>query len=126
LPNLMGVGVGLVAALRHQLGGGLGVAHGVASTIVLPHVVRWNATACGPALDRAATALGTAGAAGLVERIERLTGELGLPRRLRDVGVTHDSLARIAEHVVADASVSTNPRPVEDVAAVMEVLDAAY
>jgi alcohol dehydrogenase class IV len=125
LPNLVGVGVGLVAALRHQLGGGLGVAHGVASTIVLPHVVRWNASACGPALDRAAAALGVDGADGLVAAVERLTAQLALPARLRDVGVARDDLATIAPHVVADASAATNPRPV-DAAAVREVLDAAY
>ena len=34
-PQLAAVGVGLVAALRHQLGGGLGIPHGEASTIVL-------------------------------------------------------------------------------------------
>jgi alcohol dehydrogenase class IV len=125
LPNLVGVGVGLVAALRHQLGGGLGVAHGVASTIVLPHVVRWNAPACTPALDRAAAVLGVDGPGGLVAAVERLTAELGLPARLRDVGVDRDALAQIARHVVADASIATNPRPVDD-AAVLEVLDAAY
>jgi maleylacetate reductase len=126
LPNLVGVGVGLVAALRHQLGGGLGVAHGVASTIVLPHVVRWNAPACAPALQHAARALGASGFEDLVAAIERLTDELGLPNRLRDVGVARGDLARIAEHVLGDASLATNPRPVDDVAVVMEVLDAAY
>jgi maleylacetate reductase len=126
LPHLVGVGVGLVAALRHQLGGGLGVAHGVASTIVLPHVVRWNEPACAPALERAATALDARGPEDLVAGIERLTDELGLPRRLRDVGVAHDGLAEIAPHVLADPALATNPRPVDDVTAVMEVLDAAY
>ena len=60
LPQLVGVGLGLVAGLRHQLGGALGVGHGVASTIVLPHVVRWNAPSCEPALQRAADACGVA------------------------------------------------------------------
>jgi alcohol dehydrogenase class IV len=126
LPNLVAVGVGLVAALRHQLGGGLGVAHGVASTIVLPHVVRWNAPACGPALGRAAAAIGLSDSDALVAAVERLTDELALPRRLRDVGVAHDDLEAVARHVLGDASLATNPRPATDVAAVMEVLDAAF
>jgi alcohol dehydrogenase class IV len=126
LPHLVGVGVGLVAALRHQLGGGLGVAHGVASTIVLPHVLRWNEPACASALQHAAVAVGTSGPEDLVTAIERLTDELGLPNRLRDVGVASGDLAGIAEHVLADPSLATNPRPVDDVAVVIEMLEAAY
>ena len=41
-----------------------------------------------------------------------MTAELGLPTRLRDVGVQRDDLAGVAEHVLADVAVTTNPRPV--------------
>ena len=91
LLQLVGVGVGMVAALRHQLGGALGVPHGVASTIVLPHVVRWNADVASRPLGRAAAALGRTDPAAVVERIEQLIAELDLPHRLRDVGVERDS-----------------------------------
>ena len=57
-PQLAAVGVGLVAALRHQLGGGLGVPHGEASTIVLPHVMRFNLAVAAERYGRAAAALG--------------------------------------------------------------------
>jgi alcohol dehydrogenase class IV len=128
LPQLTGVGLGLIAALRHQLGGSLGVPHGVASTIVFPHVVRWNAPECGRQLGRIAAALGLADAdAGAVAgRIEDLTDELGLPRRLRDVGVSRDDLPGVAELVLADGSAATNPRPVGGAQDVIEILDAAF
>jgi len=126
LPQLAMVGVGLVAGLRHQLGGGLGVAHGVASTIVLPHVVRWNAPAAEPALRRAAAAVGVEEIEQLIATVERLTIELGLPSRLRDVGVTRDDLAPVARHVLGDGALATNPRPVSDAASVLEVLRAAW
>src|SRR5262249_40445670 len=58
VPYLLNVGVGLVAGLRHQIGAGHGVPHGVASTIVLPHVLRWNLAAATPALAAAAVRLG--------------------------------------------------------------------
>jgi alcohol dehydrogenase class IV len=126
LPQLAMVGVGLVAGLRHQLGGGLGVAHGEASTIVLPHVVRWNRGSCEAALRRAAAAAGVDGPDGLIAAIESLTVRLGLPTRLRDVGVAAEALAGVAEHVLGDGAVATNPRPVTDAAEVLEVLRAAW
>ena len=126
LSQLVGVGLGLVAALRHQLGGALGVAHGVASTIVLPHVVRWNAAAAPDALEATAAVLGAGGVEGLIGRLEALTDELGLPRRLADVGVRRADLADVARHVLADVAVRTNPRRVDDVDDVLAVLDAAF
>ncbi len=130
LPQLAMVGVGLVAGLRHQLGAGLGVGHGVASTIVLPHVLRWNAPAAGSALRRAGAAVGVDAGGdaieGLIVGIEQLTQTLGLPTRLRDVGVAEHDLAGVAEHVLGDGALATNPRPVTDAAEVLEVLHAAW
>jgi alcohol dehydrogenase class IV len=129
LPQLALVGVGLVAALRHQLGGGLGVAHGVASTIVLPHVLRWNAEepAAAHAQARAAAALGLDPSPdALVARVEALTLEVGLPTRLRDVGVARDDLPAVATHTLGDQSVGTNPRLVEGVAELVGILEAAW
>lgn len=126
LPQLAAVGVGLVAGLRHQLGGSLGVGHGVASTIVLPHVLHWNRSAAGDALGRAAEAAEVDGVDALVARVEALTAELGLPARLRDVGVQRGDLATVAEHVLGDGAIATNPRPVTTAADVLEVLDAAW
>ncbi|MFN0028588.1 MAG: iron-containing alcohol dehydrogenase [Acidimicrobiales bacterium] len=126
LPQLATVGVGLVAGLRHQLGGALGVGHGVASTIVLPEVLRWNRPACETSLHEAATAAGFGSIEELIGRIETLRAELGLPGRLRDVGVTRDQLPGVADHVLGDVALATNPRPVTTTADVMAVLDAAW
>lgn len=126
LPQLVGVGLGLVAGLRHQLGGALGVPHGVASTIVFPHVVRWNAAASGRQLGRAATVLGLGDARAVPAWIEALTNELRLPSRLRDVDVGRDDFAGVAELVLTDVAIVTNPRPVGGVEDVIEILDAAF
>lgn len=126
LPQLAMVGVGLVAGLRHQLGGGLGVGHGVASTIVLPHVLRWNRPACEDRLAGAAKAADLAGADELIAAIEALTVRLGLPTRLRDVGVSADDLPGVAAHVLHDGSIATNPRPVTSADDAMEILTAAW
>jgi alcohol dehydrogenase class IV len=124
-PQLAAVGVGLVAALRHQLGGGLGVPHGEASTIVLPHVMRFNMPAAEVPYTRAAEAIGVATPAALIERIEALTAELGLPQRLRDVGVAEADLDKVVDHVLADPGSRANIERV-DGEAVREVLRAAW
>lgn len=124
LSNLHNVGIGAVAALRHQIGGLSGVPHGEASTIVLPHVMRWNGAAAEPILDRIATDLGLGNAAGLIDRVATRTTELGLPTRLRDVGVSEDQLDSIAEHAAAEGSARSNIRPA-DAAGLRQVLDAA-
>lgn len=125
LPQLAAVGVGLVAALRHQLGGGLGVGHGVSSTIVLPHVLRWNASVTGEAMGRGAAALGLDGPEALIQRIEALTVELGLPTRLRDVGIAPEQFESVVDHVLGDGSSRTNPRPAT-AQGVREILTAAW
>jgi alcohol dehydrogenase class IV len=88
--------------------------------------VRWNAPWCEPALAAAAGAAGAGGVDALVSRLEAMTAQLGLPTRLGDVGVRRESLGGVAEHVLADVAVRTNPRPVSTVDDVVEVLDAAF
>jgi alcohol dehydrogenase class IV len=125
-PQLAAVGVGLVAALRHQLGGGLGIPHGEASTIVLPHVMRFNLPVASEQYGRAAAALGLATPEALIDRIERLTAELGLPSRLRATGIARDDLdGAVVDHVLHDGGSRANIAPV-DAAAVRQVLAASW
>lgn len=51
---------------------------------------------------------------------------LGLPSRLRDVGVRREVLAMIAEHTGRDFVVRTNPRPIRSEAEILELLEAAW
>lgn len=90
------------------------VVHGIAVSLMLPHVVRWNAEAVGPLyadlLDGPGPPDPLAG--------ERLAGELqqvaalcGFPLRLRDAGVTEDALPALAEAASAQWTGGFNPRP---------------
>ena len=124
LSNLHNVGVGATAALRHQLGGGAGVPHGEASTIVLPHVLRWNGDAARPVLDRIAHRLGVGDATGLIDHIEQTIAALGLPARLDEVGITSASFDGIAHHAASEASARSNVR-VADASGLREILDLA-
>ncbi|MBF2754501.1 MAG: iron-containing alcohol dehydrogenase [Gammaproteobacteria bacterium AqS3] len=124
--------LGLVAAIRHQLGGAHGVGHGEASAIVLPHVMRWNAPAASAGYARIARSLrldaqddDTAATEELIRHIEGLIEQLGIPGTLEAVGIGGDDFAGIAEHVCSDMSIANNPRPVKSPDDVIEVLQTA-
>lgn len=129
----LNAGIGMVAALRHQLGGGEGVSHGEASSIVLPHVLRWNLPNIKERLAMMATQLKLADASTptdeaalkLIEGIETLTTQLSIPTRLSKVGVSKDALKGIADHAAGDISMATNPRP-STAKEILAVLEAAY
>jgi maleylacetate reductase len=58
--------------------------------------------------------------------VAALIAGLGLPQRLRDVGVKQEQLDRIAELSMHDRWVHTNPRKIDGPAVVRELLDAAW
>ncbi len=127
------VSFGLVAALRHQLGGHQKVSHGEASTVVLPHVLEWNLDAIKSPLARAAEHLGlcpsndkTQAALAMIDAVRALTKSLGLPRTLKELGVEVSALAPIAEHAAVDIAAAGNPRRISSSADVLGILKAAY
>ena len=120
-----GVAMGASHGIGHVLGGTAGVPHGYTSCVMLPHVLRFNAAVnaerqawVSEALDRRGMPAGDAVAA--------LIAELGLPGRLRDVGVQQAQLDRIAEESMHDRWLHTNPRKIEGPATVRTLLDAAW
>ena len=55
-----------------------------------------------------------------------LISSLGLPRRLRDVGVSREQFPTIAENAMLDQHISTNPRPIAGPEDVLEILKMAW
>jgi len=117
---LSSVSMGLHHGLCHVLGGSAGVPHGLANTILLPHVLRFNADATADRLLPAVAALGisadgrsaVAGVQAAAAAIAELTARLGLPARLRDVGVAEADLPRLAQLAFQNRTVQNNPKPV--------------
>ncbi len=110
-------GLGAAHALAHALTPVSGVHHGLANAIVLPAVMEFNRAPCTARLARVAVAMGESSgqseetlAARAIERVRALNAELGLPSRLRDVGVMEEDLQKIAAKAFEDASHLTNPR----------------
>ena len=111
-------GLGACHALAHALTPLCGVHHGLANAIVLPVVMEFNRPVSTARLARVALAMGDTSnareevlAANAVERVRKLNAAIGIPARLRDVGVQEKDLERIADKAFQDASHRGNPRP---------------
>ncbi|MBK9052101.1 MAG: iron-containing alcohol dehydrogenase [Chloroflexi bacterium] len=124
--SLATVDMALHHGLCHVLGGTVGVAHGVANTIMLSHVLRFNQVAAATELAQAAEAMGVRGVAAAIEQVEWLASQTGLPRRLRDVGVGAEMLPRLAEIAMSSATVHKTPRPITSVTEIEEIFAAAW
>jgi maleylacetate reductase len=120
-----GVPKGASHGIGHVLGGTAGVPHGYTSCIMLPVVLRFNAPVNAERQAWVSEALGEAGRPAS-DAVAALVAELGLPGRLRDVGVELDQLDRIAQEAMHDRWVHTNPRKIDGPIIVRELLDAAW
>ncbi len=112
-------------AIGHVLGGTANVPHGYTSCVMLPHVMRYNAAGTAERQQWISEALGHPDEPA-ADVVAALIAALGMPTRLRDVGVTEDMLDRIAERSMHDRWTHTNPRPIEGPATVRMLLDAAW
>jgi len=112
-------GLGAVHSLAHQLSTEAGIHHGVANSILLPHVMRFNLSEASRELWEVGRALGenvsSLSAAEGGERafaaVTRLSREIGLPQRLRDVEVKESHIPLMAKKAMGDWCHPFNPRP---------------
>lgn len=111
--------VGAVHALAYPLGGHYHVAHGLSNALMLGPVLRFNAQAAAPLYAELADVLLGPGpgdaqvrSAAFVSAMETLMNDSGAPRRLRDVGVTDNSLALLASDGMKQTRLLIN-NPVE-------------
>jgi len=100
--------------------------HGLALSILLPHVVRWNE----PAVPERYSALSGPGDAAdaarrLAVRLEQFARAGGLGGRLRDHGIPGDALAGLADLAAGQWTGTFNPRSF-DSAGALEIYQAAY
>jgi maleylacetate reductase len=106
-------GTSLHHALCTGLGARTGTQHGLASAVLLPPVMRFNLEAAEEGLARFAQAIGAGGPAEGAAAVEALGAELGLPRRLREIGVFEQDLEPVAAWAAERSpEARNNPRPV--------------
>lgn len=113
------VGVALVHAMEYPVGGAVHCSHGCGNGLLLPYVMRFNLPARKAAFARVAKLLGCqvqgletdAAAAQAVEAVEKLRERIGIPRRLRDLGVEETQLPTFADKAFAVKRIlRVNPR----------------
>lgn len=111
-------------AICHAIGSVTGAQHGQANAVLLPHVLRFNRPEVELAL-RSASAM-VPGSQNVIEWIELLAVELGVPRRLREIGVERASLEAIAQKTMGERGLYFNPRQVLDANEILDLLQQAY
>ena len=116
------VNTAAVHALSAPLGGEFRVAHGVANSLLMPHVFRFNLPAMPDRYAAVALALGVepgdsaavAAEAG-VRRLVELSRACGVPQRLRDVNIPADALPAMARAAAKiQRLLKNNPREVTE------------
>lgn len=115
------VGVAAVHALEYPLGGATHCSHGAGNGLLLPFVMRYNLPARRHQLAIIARLLGAEvegrseadAAEAAIAAVEHLRHDIGIPLRLRDLGVTESQLRPFAEKAFAIKRIlRVNPRPV--------------
>ena len=111
--------------IGHQLGAVAGVPHGHCSCVMLPSVLRYNKPVNAARQKMVSRAMGRPDREA-AEAVAELIADLGMPTRLRDVGVTRDQFEAIATGSIGNVFVSQNPRPITDPAQIIEILEMAW
>ena len=128
--------VAAVHALAYPLGGHYHIPHGLSNSLVLPHVMRFNAAAAAASQQYAELAPIITGkpaagdtattTAALVRDLETLIGELELPATLAAMNIEASALPMLAaDAMLQQRLLVNNPREVTEADA-LEIYQAAY
>ena len=109
-----------VHALAYPIGGIFHVPHGLSNSLVLPHVLRFNAPNAAPLYAELAeiVAPGSSGSdeartQALITRMEEIAKRTGIEMQLRQVGILETDLDRLADDAMLQTRLLTNnPREV--------------
>jgi len=127
-------GLNAVHALEYPVGVQTGCTHGAIVGLLLPYVMAYNLPACADQLSRVAQLLGeeTAGlsvweaAEKSIEAVQRMKKDIGIPMKLRDIGVKKSDLRSYAETAGKFTRLmQLNPRPL-DVESLETILQDAF
>jgi len=113
-------GLGVAHSVAHTLGGLFHIPHGKANAVLLPYVIRFNSFDVRDRYRTIAKKLELPcdtveqGNESLIEAVRWLNSQMGIPNRVRDLGIKEDdfqnALETMARHAMDDACTTTNPR----------------
>ena len=118
------VPMGASHAIGHVLGGTCDVPHYFCTAVMMPSVLRYNRPATEAAQKSIAAALG-APERDASEAFAEFVAELGLPRRLADVGVAEDRFELIGRNAMLSIFTRANPQPIREPGDVVKILKLA-
>ncbi len=122
---MAGVIRGASHGIGHMLGGTADVPHGYTSCIMLPPVLRFNKPVNAAQQAKVSAALGRPSEEA-ADAVGDLVQSLGLPQRLRDVGVQREQFREIAENAMHDRYIPANPRKIAGPESIVEILEMAW
>lgn len=111
--------------IGHSLGAVTGMSHGQTSCIMLPAVLAWNETVTAKRQAWVSEAMGRPGVAAATA-VADLVAALDQPRRLSENGVSREQFADIAAGALTNLMVRTNPRRIDSVEQIVEILERAW
>jgi len=119
IASLMGAvafqkGLGVVHSLAHPLSSLLDTHHGLANAINLPYGMEFNIEGSEEKFKRIAKTLDLKDENGeaVVKYLFDLNTRVGMPHKLRDIGVKEEHIETLADLAIADFAHPNNPKPV--------------
>ncbi|HEY9250755.1 MAG TPA: lactaldehyde reductase [Rariglobus sp.] len=128
------VGLGIVHSMAHPLGAFYDTPHGIANAVLLPYVLEYNAPAAAAKYRDIARAMGVAGTEALTEAeavaaainaVKALSLAVGIPQKLRAIGVKEADLQRLSVAAFNDVCTGGNPRTTS-AADILEIYRKAF
>jgi alcohol dehydrogenase class IV len=119
---------GIIHSLTHAIAGASGAPHGAVYGIVIPQGMRFNGASTETALGDISEAIVDRRLAGeaAIAAFEELRASLGLPGRLRELGIAEGDLARMADLTMVHFATAQNVRPIASAQDVLPLLASAY
>lgn len=123
--------LGVAHSLANPLSAHFGLTHGIAIAVMLPHVVRFNASTVGKYYGDLAADAGLCSGSDpqapekLAVHLQSLAQHSGLPTHLSACGVFDDRLSHLAQEASRQWTAQFNPRPV-DVKSLEEIYRCAW
>lgn len=126
-------GLGAVHGISQAMGGVAHIAHGLANALMLPYVMERNVPGNIKKFARIAELLGEK-TEGLsirdradlsVKAVEKLAGDLGIPGKLRETGVTREMFPAVVKGTMEYRLLALNPVPIRE-QDVYGILEKAY
>jgi alcohol dehydrogenase class IV len=119
IASLMGAvafqkGLGVVHSLAHPLSSLLDTHHGLANAVNLPYGMRFNIAGQEGRFRQIARTMDLEDETGeaVVNHLFNLNDQVGLPDRLRDIGVNAEHIETLSDLALADFCHPNNPKPV--------------